>query len=81
MQNWGDLQGRGIQEGLVASVSDDRGYIKRGNPLGPDGLLLFYHQDIKNKSSQNIEEGVKVHFHVNKRGGKLIAVNINIIAE
>lgn len=81
MQKWGDLKGRGIQEGYVESVSDDRGYIKSRNHLVTEDLLPFYHKDVRNKGSQDIAEGAKVHFEVNKRGGKSIAVNINIIAD
>ena len=81
MQKWGDLKGRGIQEGFVESVSDDRGFIKSGKYSGPEDRLLFHHNDIRNKGSQDIAEGVKVHFEVNKRGGRFIAVNIDIIAD
>ena len=75
MQKWDHLTG--IQEGFVDSISDDGGYITSRTNVHL-GYLSFYNKDILGGSS-SITEGTKVHFKVQRRRGKSIAVQINVI--
>ena len=80
MQKWSQLVGCGLQEGFVESISNDQGYIITKNPFGPQALLKFYYRDIQNRQFHDVNENTKVHFEVSRRGGNLIAVNINVIS-
>ena len=75
VQKWDQLTG--IQEGFVDSVSDDGGNIISRSYLHL-GYLAFYNKDVLDGSKQITDE-TKVHFKVQKRGGKCIAVKINVI--
>ncbi|CAB4029567.1 cold shock domain-containing [Paramuricea clavata] len=75
VQKWDQLTG--IQEGFVDSTSDDGGYIISGS-FSHLGYLSFCKKDVLDGSGQ-ITDGTKVHFKVQKRGGKCIAVQINVI--
>ena len=59
------------------SVSDDGGYIVIPSMIQL-GYLPFHNKDIMNRPAE-IAEDTKVHFEVQKRGGRSIAVRINII--
>ena len=59
------------------SISDDGGYILSGTYTHL-GYLSFYNKDVLGGSAQ-ITDGTKLHFKVQKRGGKCIAVQINVI--
>ena len=59
------------------SVSDDGGNIISGSYPNL-GYLAFYNKDVLDGSKQ-ITDGIKVHFKVQKRGGKCVAVKINVI--
>jgi hypothetical protein len=61
----------------VDSISDDGGYIISGS-FSHLGYLSFCNKDVLGGSAQ-ITDGTKVHFKVQKRGGKCIAVQINVI--
>ena len=75
VQKWDHLNG--IQEGFVDSTSDDGGNILSVS-YPHLGYLAFHNKDVVG-SSKKIAEGTKVHFNVQKRGGKCIAVRIIVI--
>ncbi|XP_028411982.1 uncharacterized protein LOC114534715 [Dendronephthya gigantea] len=72
-QTWGSL-------GIVESVSDGYGYIVSNNHSGSQDRMKFTQNDIQNGRFQDIIENTKVYYEVGKRGGRLIAKNVNIIA-
>ena len=59
------------------SISDNGGNII-SESYTHFGYLPFYNKDVLDGSKQ-ITDGMNVHFKVQKRGGKCIAVKINVI--
>lgn len=59
------------------SISDDGGYITSESNTRL-GYLQFYSKDVLDKNAP-INDGTRVHFKIQKRGGKSVAVQINVI--
>jgi hypothetical protein len=62
----------------VNSTTDYGGTINNSTVTGPKRNLHFNNNDILNKPNRVVLE-TKVHFEVQKRGGRCVAVNINVI--
>ncbi len=60
------------------STTDDGGTINNSKVTGTKKNLSFSNRDILNKP-KTIVDGSKMHFEVIRRGGKCVAVKINVI--
>ena len=76
--SWDSFIGAGIQQGFVNSTTDNGGTINSSKVTGPRKNLRFSNRDILNKPGK-ICLRTKVHFEVRKRGGRCVAVKINVI--
>ena len=76
--SWDSFIGAGIQEGFVNSTTDDGGTINSSKVTESKKNLHFSNRDILN-NPRKVCIGTKVHFEVRKRGGRCVAVKINII--
>lgn len=75
---WDGFIGAGIQEGFVNSTTDDGGTINSTKVTGTKKNLPFRYKDIFNKP-KTVVVGTKMHFEVIRRGGRCVAVRINVI--
>ena len=64
----------------MKSTTNNEGLINNRTVGGGKDNLPFYYKDISNANQFPVVNGAKVHFEVKKRGGKCIAVKINIIS-
>ena len=63
---------------MVSRTTDEGGFINSSIVTGQKNNLPFRYKDILNTNFP-VVVGTKVHFEVDRRGGRCIAVRINVI--